>query len=566
MKKNCKIVMMTMFKNESKVIRRMLESCAPYIDVAVIQNNGSTDGTDKIVKQFFEEKQIPCYLYDVEEGWVGFGWNRDHLTKTVQSLDHGCDWILKMDCDETLEVYDNFDWSILDDRSVQAWHVPAIAGTCVYYRAWMYNASLPWRFNHDPCHETVYCDDPLIGNNFQIKDLPIGFNQVNSNEGQSWGVPTKFISDSLILEEKMIKENTMLNDWYHFWYIGKSYIDAYPCTNGFPLGLSQQKEYARRAVYYLYEYIKQRYPNENYPTDEMSYMGIVLAAEAQTFLEEYDEAVKSYHLADKFASGRNDHWIGLTYLYEKLEKWDKMLEITNILMQPERTNPFPQYCNFIDSSMYLDSPTVRVQTLHNEATQKVKDTPKLPFYINKLPQKRLFVVDNFYSNPDEIRHYALNRVEYKQDLRWYKGHRSTTSFHPEGIKEAFEKIIGEPITKFDTGTVNGCFQIMTSSDPQVWHYDEQKWAAMIYLTPNAPIVSGTRLHHGKNNIRHKIDIGVDDYFNGNFYDSTKWDIADSVGNFYNRLVIMDAQCVHSAGPYFGDNFNNGRLTHLFFFD
>jgi hypothetical protein len=44
-----KIVMITMFKNESKVIRRMLESCYKYIDFYVIQNNGSTDGTQEIV-------------------------------------------------------------------------------------------------------------------------------------------------------------------------------------------------------------------------------------------------------------------------------------------------------------------------------------------------------------------------------------------------------------------------------------------------------------------------------------------------------------------------------------
>jgi hypothetical protein len=39
-----------------------------------------------------------------------------------------------------------------------------------------------------------------------------------------------------------------------------------------------------------------------------------------------------------------------------------------------------------------------------------------------------------------------------------------------------------------------------------------------------------------------------------------------VGNIYNRLVIMDAQSIHSAGPYFGSNKTDSRLTHLFFFD
>jgi glycosyltransferase involved in cell wall biosynthesis len=570
--KKCKIVMITMFKNESSVIKRMLESCLPFVDYYVMQNNGSTDGTDEIAKQFLIDNKLSGEIYEVEEGWVGFGWNRDHLIQYCQKTDHDCDWILKMDCDETLEVDDNFDWSLLDDASIQAFHIPAVSGTCIYHRAWMYNAKLPWRFNHDLCHETVYCEIPEIGLNFQRFDLPPSFRQVGTNEGQSWGVATKFISDSLKLEEELIREQTMLENEYHFWYLGKSYTDAYPCSS-FPLGHTQQREYARRSIYYFQEFLNYKFKKNNgiLREDETAYMSMIFIAEAQTFLKEIDLAIESYKIAEQFALGRNDHLIGLSKLYQENRDYENMLEVTSKMMQPERTNPFPRYCNFIDTSMYNDSPVGLVQQLHNIAlsnVQKNDNNMMKNFYINKLPSKRFFVVDDFYSNPDEIRNYALTKVEFKQDLQWYKGYRSLQSYHPPGIVEAFENVIGQKIVSFPTGTVNGCFQIMKASDSQVWHFDEQKWAAMIYLSPNAPIESGTRLHsaRGNNFIRHKNDYGIDEYFSGNFYDSTKWDIADSAGNFYNRLVIMDAQCVHSAGPYFGDNFENGRLTHLFFFD
>lgn len=558
-----------MFKNESTVILRMLESCLPYVDYYVMQNNGSTDGTDEIAKQFLIDNKLSGEIYEVEEGWVGFGWNRDHLIQYCQKTDHGCDWILKMDCDEVLEVDANFDWSLLDDKSIQAFHIPAVSGTCVYHRAWMYNANLPWRFNHDLCHETVYCDIPEIGQNFQRFDLPVSFRQVGTNEGQSWGISTKFVSDSLKLEEELIREQTMLNNDYHFWYVGKSYFDAFPCDS-FPLGESQQKEYARRSIYYFQEFLNHKYKKSNgqIGEDETAYMSMIFIAEAYTFLKNVDAAIESYKLAEQFAEGRNDHLIGLAKLYQEKRDYKKMLEVTTKMMQPERMNPFPRYCNFIDTSMYYDSPVGTVQQLHDIALSNTKEQKMETFYINKLQSKRLFVVDNFYSDPDSVRNFALTQVEYKQDIQWYKGYRSVQSYHPPGIVEAFEDIIGQKIISFPVGTVNGCFQIMKASDPQVWHFDEQKWAAMIYLSPNAPIQSGTRLHRATGNsfIRHKDDPGVDEYFNGNFYDSTKWEIADSVGNYYNRLIIMDAQCVHSAGPYFGDNFENGRLTHLFFFD
>jgi hypothetical protein len=195
-----------------------------------------------------------------------------------------------------------------------------------------------------------------------------------------------------------------------------------------------------------------------------------------------------------------------------------------------------------------------------------KNTSEFSFKFNSNQNKRMFIVDNFYDNPDEIRNFALNQ-EYIEDLRWYKGLRSKVMFRPPGLKERFEEIINEKINVFEDHYYNGCFQLCKSNDLQVYHCDVQKWAAMIYLTPNAPLESGTRLHRSKiNGCRHGSEPNIDNSFSGDFYDSTKFDIVDGAGNIYNRLVIMDAQCIHSAGPYFGSTIETCRLTHLFFFD
>ena len=572
MNKQCKIVMTTMFQNEATTIGRMLESCYRYIDYYVIQNNGSTDGTEKIVEEFFADKNIPGMVYNVEEGWVGFGWNRDHLLQKTQSIDHGCDWILKMDCDEILEVDDDFDWSILDNKEVQAWHIPVVQGTAIYQRAWMWNAKLPWRFNHDPCHETIYCTLEGVGEAFERVDLPKSFRHIGFKEGQSWGVPTKFMSHALILEEKMMRENTFLTDLYHFWYIGKSYFDAFG-SNSFPLGDSQKREYGRRCIYYLEQYLNQIHDFENTKTakfiDEMSYMTVLFVGQVYGYLGDDEKEIEYYKIAESFAPERNDHLISLTYKYSKLKDYKNMLACTTIMMRPERTNPYPKYSNFIDTSMYHDSGT-QVQELHSIALQNTEEqlgqADRTPFFINTTSNKKLFIVDNFYNNPDQIREFALTQVEYQEDLRFYKGLRSLTHYHPEGIKEVFENIIGERIINFGEGT-NGCFQITRSQDPQVYHYDLQKWAAMIYLSPDAPTESGTRLHRSKlNGVRHSGDMNAEKAFSGGFYDSTKFEVVDSAGNLYNRLVIMDARCIHSAGPYFGQDKLDGRLTHLFFFD
>lgn len=584
--KKTKIVMTTMFRNEATVITRMLESCYKYIDYYVIQNNGSTDGTQKVVEDFFADKNIPGVVYNVEEGWVGFGWNRDHLTQTCQSIDHGCDWILKMDCDEVLEVDDDFDWSVFDDTSIQAFHVPAVSGSCIYHRAWIWNARLPWRFNHDPCHETIYCTIPEIGTNFVAKDLPPSFRQVGYNEGQSWSVPTKFMSDALILEEKMMREGTMLTDMYHFWYIGKSYSDCFR-SEYFPLKESQQKEYARRCIYYFEQYVNHTHQYQDHKKaqriDEMAYMALIFVAEAYKFLKEYRACIATYLLADDFAPGRNDHIFGVAEVYYEIGDYENALVYTTKMMQPERTNAFPTYVAFIDTSLYHDSKHQRVQALHNKVLEKINTAPAQvqaeveapkeeavnPFYINTHARKKLFVVDNFYQDPDAVRNFALTSVEFAEDLRWYKGLRSTMPYRPPGIRQVFESIMNEKLDEasFEAHGYNGCFQICTSKDPQVYHYDIQRWAAMIYLTPNPALESGTRTHRSRiSGVSHAKQENADSAFAGGFYDSTKFDIIDNVGNLYNRLVIMDAQSIHSAGPYFGQDNVTGRLTHLFFFD
>jgi len=165
-----------------------------------------------------------------------------------------------------------------------------------------------------------------------------------------------------------------------------------------------------------------------------------------------------------------------------------------------------------------------------------------------------------------VRDFALQQ-EFVEDVRYYKGLRSTLAFRDDELKENFERIIGESILDWDGHGYNGCFQITTAENPQVYHCDVQRWAAMIYLTPGAPLTSGTRLHiHKETGLAHgnEPDIGL--AFSGGFFDSTKFDTVADASNVFNRLVIMDAKHIHSAGTYFGNSQETGRLVQLFFFN
>ncbi len=194
--------------------------------------------------------------------------------------------------------------------------------------------------------------------------------------------------------------------------------------------------------------------------------------------------------------------------------------------------------------------------------------------INNNHSGTLWVVDNFYSDPLAIRNYALEQNYSEGGFgRGFMGFRTHEQFIVEGTKEQFEKIIGKNITKWtETHVVCGRFQYCTADDHLVYHADNQRYAAAVYLTPNAPYCSGTSLlAHKRTGMRHSSELNSNEVWNeaaptGSFTDSTQWEEIDVVGNVFNRLVIWDGHCPHAASKYFGFTKETARLFHIFFFD
>jgi tetratricopeptide (TPR) repeat protein len=288
----------------------------------------------------------------------------------------------------------------------------------------------------------------------------------------------------------------------------------------------------------------------------------MLIANCYQILEQYDLSEFFYFKAEEFCPQRNEHLYNLALCYKKQNKNKPFLDITTKMIDPSRKNPFPNFVFIIDSNCYYDTGNI-VQKMHEEALSL---NNKSQFRINDHMNKRLWVVDDFYVEPDKVREFALG-VEYDDDLQWYKGSRSKEQFNFPGIKEAFEKVMGIKLKPFESHAMCGRFQLLTAKDNLVYHVDSQKWAAMIYLTPHAPTQTGTVLLKSLiTGARHSDDPSFENTFQGGFYDKTKFEIVDQVGNVYNRLIIMDARCIHAAAQYFGQSKDDCRLTHLFFFD
>ena len=171
-----------------------------------------------------------------------------------------------------------------------------------------------------------------------------------------------------------------------------------------------------------------------------------------------------------------------------------------------------------------------VKDLNKKSDWGIVETNK--FKISNKAKPRVWTIDNFYDNPDEVREFALGQYYWDYGM-------------------------------------NGRFQSNIAGSPTAHHCDSQQWAAMIYLTPNAPFSAGTRIiANKKNKIYHNEQGEVLDFFPNQktFTDGTLFETVDMIGNVYNRLAIFDAGSLHCAGDYFGWDIASGRLWQMFFFD
>lgn len=197
------------------------------------------------------------------------------------------------------------------------------------------------------------------------------------------------------------------------------------------------------------------------------------------------------------------------------------------------------------------------------------------FKVNSDIDRRILVSDNFYDDPLKVRDYALSQVYY--DDEGYLGMRTRKQFFFEGMKEKFEKLLNKKITKWEDYEMNGRFQSNIAGTRLVYHCDAQRYAAAIYLTPDAPYYTGTSFwavknyNSGKlgtaNSIRGAFHPKLDLAFNQHtFVDRSPYELVDTAGNIFNRLVIWDAKLIHSASEYCGWDIPSSRLFHIFFFD
>lgn len=95
---NQSICLCFIYKDESKVLGRMLTSALPIIDAVACVDTGSTDDSTQIILDFCHSKNIP--LKHTQQTFQDFSTARNTSYKLACGTP--CDWVLFIDCDEVL--------------------------------------------------------------------------------------------------------------------------------------------------------------------------------------------------------------------------------------------------------------------------------------------------------------------------------------------------------------------------------------------------------------------------------------------------------------------------------
>ena len=99
-------------KDESHVIGKMLESAKNVADLIVVNDTGSTDGTQDIIKKFGADNNIPTYVF--ERPFDDFEKSRNHAMQKLRDVVQELGWDANkvhgywFDCDETLVIDSKF--------------------------------------------------------------------------------------------------------------------------------------------------------------------------------------------------------------------------------------------------------------------------------------------------------------------------------------------------------------------------------------------------------------------------------------------------------------------------
>jgi len=327
-------------KDESPVIENMLESAKGIVDLIVVNDTGSTDGTQQIIKNFGEKHGIPTYVF--ERPFDDFENSRNHamqkLRDVVKELGWNADQVhgFWFDCDETLVIDTKFNKV---QFTKDLYMINTYIGQMKYTRNTFFKVSKPFRW-YGPVHEFIVCDEQNITSGL-AENIHVDVKMT----GNSWlgDIAEKYASHSYKLEA-YINKNRQDPRW--IFYTAQSWHDAASIKDN----KEENEERLRRSI----KYYRERTQRTDGYAEEIYYaqyrIGTIMRILEEPWHLTHMELLKAYQIDPMRGESIKviiDYYLqigdwNMAYLYSKFAK-------TTF----HGKNPYPTRLLFVDEATYI---------------------------------------------------------------------------------------------------------------------------------------------------------------------------------------------------------------------
>lgn len=236
-------------RNEAAVIQRCLESVRPLVDYVLIEDTGSTDGTQALIRNWLASQNLPGEVYD--RSWIDFAANRSSALARLRQRTE-IDYALVIDADDVLVLAPNFDaiaFKQTIDADVYSLHIRL--GPISYQRPQLCSNRLPFRYR-GVLHEFLECPSEHTSAEAH------GMTLVCDRDGSRSQDPQKYQRDAATLERALGTETDPLLVSRYTFYLAQSLRDHGEPARALPLYLKRAEQgfWAEERFLSLYEAAK----------------------------------------------------------------------------------------------------------------------------------------------------------------------------------------------------------------------------------------------------------------------------------------------------------------------
>ena len=327
-------------KDESHVIEKMLDSAKGIVDLIVVNDTGSTDGTQQIIKNFGEKHNIPTYVFErpFDDFEKSRTWAMEKLKEVVKELEwdpskvHGF-WF---DCDEQLVIDSKFD---KNQFTKDLYMINTYIGAMKYTRNTFFKVSLPFRW-YGPVHEFIVCDQQNITSGL-AENIHVNVEMT----GASWqgDISQKYLSHSHKLEAYIAADR---KDPRWIFYTAQSYHDSASMKDN----KEENEERLRRSLKYYRERVSRTdgYPEEIYYAQYR--IGAIMRILEQPWALTHQELLKAYAIDPL----RGESIKVIIDYYLQMSDWHMAYLYTKFAKTTfHNKNPYPTRLLFVDEATYV---------------------------------------------------------------------------------------------------------------------------------------------------------------------------------------------------------------------